>query len=194
VPQPVTQPRVQLEFLRSETEARLFKPKVTVASILVVILLTIFVWQNRQPRRLAQPLQSDSSGLQVDNPEPQPTVTPTASGAHLTDVRHWSKKDYTTIGVFLDAPARYHVIALHHPERINVDLRDTSVAAELASKKGMVVADVNNGLVRRVLAAQGGSITHLVVELKEPTEYNALMSAESPYWLMIALHPRRRKH
>jgi hypothetical protein len=85
------------------------------------------------------------------------------------------------------------VTALHDPERKNVDLQDTSIETELPRKTEMI-ADVNNGSVTRVLATQEETITRVVLELKKPMDYNAVMSAESPYWHMIALHPPTAKH
>jgi hypothetical protein len=191
--EPAAQIETRFDFLRSETEPKLFTPKIAVAVVFIATLLTILIWQTWMPRP-SHLFLTDSSGLQVADPELQPTVTPTPSGqAHLTDVRHWSKKDYTTIALFLDAAVKYKVTALHDPERINVDLQDTSVAAELPKKKEMVV-DVNNRLVARVLAAQEGSNARVVLDLKMPVEYNSVLSAESPYWLMIALHRRPKRH
>jgi hypothetical protein len=74
-----------------------------------------------------------------------------------TRIVHWSKRDYTSIAVFLDGAARYQATTLHDPERIRFDLQDTSIAAGLLGKKPKkeeMVWYVNDGLVARIHAAQ----------------------------------------
>jgi N-acetylmuramoyl-L-alanine amidase len=189
---PVAPNAVEFDFLKRETEPTLFTPKVIIALILVLMLLAILIWQHWRPRPL--PLPSEQTSLHADDSEPQPTIAPVAAGeAHLSEIRHWSKTDYTSIAVFLDGAAKYQAAALHDPERIYFDLQDTSLPAEFEKKREMVV-DVNDRLVERVRAAQkDGNVTRVVLDLKGPAEYNTVLSSESPYRLMIAVHPRGTK-
>jgi len=183
--------QVQFEF-PSETNPRLFTPKLIIGVVLVLTLLTVVVWQYWRP--LASLSESETSRLPVGYPEPQPTITPVPAGqAHLTRIVHWSKRDYTSIAVFLDGAAKYQTTTLHDPERIRFDLQDTSIAAGLLGKKRKkeIVTYVNDGQVARIHAAQEeGNITSVVLDLKAPAEYNAVLSGAFPYRLMIAVHPR----
>jgi GAF domain/AMIN domain len=185
--------QVQFEF-PSETNPRLFTPKIIIGLVLVLTLLSVLVWQYWGPRPLSPFSESDTSRVQVGDAEPQPTVTPVPSGqAHLTRIVHWSKRDYTSIAVFLDGAARYQATTLHDPERIRFDLQDTSIAAGLLGKKPKkeeMVWYVNDGLVARIHAAQEGNVTRVVLDLKAPADYNAVLSAAFPYRLMIAVHLR----
>ncbi|MBV9610420.1 MAG: N-acetylmuramoyl-L-alanine amidase, partial [Acidobacteria bacterium] len=184
---------VAFDFLKSEDEPKLFTPKIILAVVLVLTLLAVLVWEHWAPHPIPPPSVVELARLQPGS-EPQPTVAPApVSEAHLTEIKHWSKKDYTSIAVFLDGATKYDSAALHDPERIYFDLQDTTMPAEYSNKKELVV-DVNDRLVSRVRAAQkGGSVTRVVLDLKAPAEYNTVLSADSPYRLMISIHPRGTK-
>ena len=189
---------IEFDFLKGEEKTKVFTPKVIIAVIVVAALLALLVWEYWTPHPVPPPKESENSSAQPVTESatsgPQPTVVPSASGqAHLTEIRHWSKHDYTSIAVFLDGAAKYQAAALHDPERIYFDLQETSLAENFPKKKELVV-DVDDQLVERVRAAQkDGSVTRVVLDLKSPAEYNTVLSSDSPYRLMIAVHPRGTK-
>jgi len=184
--------KIAFEFLRSKTNPKLFTPKVLIGVAFVLIMLSVLVWQYWGPRPLASISQSETSGLQVGDPEPQPTISVPAGQAHLTRIAHWSKGDYTSIAVFLDGAPTYQATTLHDPERIRFDLQDTSMAAGLLRNKQQkeMITYVNDGLIAHIHAQEKGNITSIVLDLKAPADYNAVLSVVFPYRLMIAVHPR----
>lgn len=58
-------------------------------------------------------------------------LAPMANGLEVRDVRLWRAPDHTRIVFDLTAPAKHKLIALEKPDRIVVDLADTSLAASL---------------------------------------------------------------
>ena len=194
-PEPAVPTAIEFDFLKSETETNVFTPKVMIAAALVLLLLAILFWQHWRPRPIPLPSVADVSQVRPEASEPQPTVAPApATGAHLTEIKYWSKKDYTSIAVFLDGGVKYQAASLHDPERIYFDLQDTSIAPADGQNKKEMILEVDDQLVERVRAAQkDGSVTRVVLDLKAPVEYNTVLSSESPYRLMIAVHPRGTK-
>ncbi len=183
---------------------RVVTPKVALAVLMVGILLGTFVWQQIQARRqdevqVAPPQAPDfyvipapgaaSTGAAA---EPQQTPETPAIGlgpAQLAEVHFRSKPDYTTIGLYLDAPVKYVSATLHGPDRFYFDLEQTTLGPKLPRNKKEIVYNVNDSLVSQIRVAQkSDTLVRIVVDLKKAAEFTDVLSPREPYRLMISVH------
>ena len=126
-------------------------------------------------------------------------VAPASALTRVTDVRLWSGPEGTRLVLDLSAPAKHHVFAIEHPDRIVIDLENAQLALknELPGSQGPV-RKVRSGpraerglrIVLDLVSAQplrsftvgpDGSAGHrLVVELPSRTRSNAPAVAGPP--------------
>jgi N-acetylmuramoyl-L-alanine amidase len=119
-----------------------------------------------------------------------PEQTGVSSGpSQLLSIRSWSKREGTTIALFLEGPAKWQSELLKDPARIYFDLENTQLAPEMLgkSREGLAIP-VNDGLVSRVRVGQREqSAARVVIDLAAAAEYSAVLSPAEPYRLMIVV-------
>jgi N-acetylmuramoyl-L-alanine amidase len=183
---------------------RLLTPKAVLAAVMVAILLGTFVWQQVQARRQAEVeppppqapdfyvIPAPTAASPAPTAEPQQTPETPAIGlgpAQLGEVHFRSKPDFTTIGLYLDAPVKYVSATLHGPDRFYFDLEQTTLGAKLPRNKKEIIYNVNDKLVSQVRVAQkSDTVVRVVVDLKTAAEFTDVLSPREPYRLMISIH------
>jgi N-acetylmuramoyl-L-alanine amidase len=170
------------------------------AAMLVVLVGAGATLGVRQWNRMRQPKPAPATPV-IASPIEAPVaegavevaLAPTAvpGPAQITDVRYWSKDDLTSIALFLDGLVNYDSAALHDPDRIYFDLRQTTVAPDLDGGLKEKIIEVNDTLVRRVRLAHKDGVTRVVVDLTGSFEYSSVLSSTAPYRLMISVHAPR---
>jgi N-acetylmuramoyl-L-alanine amidase len=99
----------------------------------------------------------------------------------VTDIRHWSNADSSTVVIDLQDQVQYEAHRLTNPERIYFDLHDTRLPAELFGK----TFDIGDELVQRVRIAQPiPGITRVVLETKGAPNFSVSLEI-NPYRLVV---------
>lgn len=99
----------------------------------------------------------------------------------VTDVRHWSSFDASTVAIDLGDQVQYEAHRLSSPERIYFDLHDTKLASNLSGK----IIEVGDGLLTRVRVAQPmASVTRVVLETKGGSNFSVSLEP-NPYRLVV---------
>jgi N-acetylmuramoyl-L-alanine amidase len=90
----------------------------------------------------------------------------TAAGARveITNLRMWPAPDHTRVVFDVDGPLEHSVFVLKSPERVVVDLRDTSLTRKIARP------DKSDRLLRRIRSAtRGKRDLRVVLDMKQST-------------------------
>ena len=135
-----------------------------------------------------QPVAAPAQGPPA-KPEPTPAATPPAlpATATLRAVRYSANSNSTAVELDLDRPAELHAEALHHPERVFVDLSETSIAAEVGSSSGITTVNVSDARVRRVRIGRRETATRVVLDLNCQCQFSYKMSPSPPYRLVVTV-------
>ncbi len=115
----------------------------------------------------------------------QPAVpsnaVPAADFARVTDLRHWSTPQSSTVVIELQREVPFLAHRLHSPERIYFDVQDSKLAPELKDK----TFQIEDGLVERVrVASPQNGISRVVLDTKGEREFSTSVSAE-PYRIIV---------
>lgn len=135
-------------------------------------------------------LQPASATLtQVPEPiseEPAPAIpaskiSPPDEITRVTEIRHWSTPQSSTIVIELQREVSFLSHRLHAPERIYYDLHATQLAPELKDKT-FVIAD---GIVDKIrVASPQPSVSRVVLDTAAQREYTTTTSTQ-PYRIII---------
>jgi N-acetylmuramoyl-L-alanine amidase len=99
----------------------------------------------------------------------------------VTDIRHWSSTDSSTVVIDIQDQVQYEAHRLSHPERIYFDLHDTTLAAALSNR----TIAVNDALLQRVRVAQPmAGVTRVVLETNGASDFSVSLEP-NPYRLVI---------
>ncbi len=99
----------------------------------------------------------------------------------VTDIRHWSSADSSTVVIDIQDQVQYEAHRLSHPERIYFDLHDTTLAAALSNR----IITVNDALLERVRVAQPmAGVTRVVLETNGASDFSVSLEP-NPYRLVI---------
>jgi N-acetylmuramoyl-L-alanine amidase/GAF domain-containing protein len=99
----------------------------------------------------------------------------------VTDIRHWSSADSSTVVIDIQDQVQYEAHRLPHPERIYFDLHDTTLAAALSNR----IIAVNDALLQRVRVAQPmAGVTRVVLETNGASDFSVSLEP-NPYRLVI---------
>jgi len=99
----------------------------------------------------------------------------------VTDIRHWSSADSSTVVIDIQDQVQYEAHRLPHPERIYFDLHDTTLAAALSNRS----IAVNDALLQRVRVAQPmAGVTRVVLETNGASDFSVSLEP-NPYRLVI---------
>jgi N-acetylmuramoyl-L-alanine amidase len=99
----------------------------------------------------------------------------------VTDIRHWSSADSSTVVIDVQDQVQYEAHRLPHPERIYFDLHDTTLAAALSNR----IIAVNDALLQRVRVAQPmAGVTRVVLETNGASDFSVSLEP-NPYRLVI---------
>ena len=99
----------------------------------------------------------------------------------VTDIRHWSSADSSTVVIDIQDQVQYEAHRLPHPERIYFDLHDTTLAAALSNR----IIAVNDTLLQRVRVAQPmAGVTRVVLETNGASDFSVSLEP-NPYRLVI---------
>jgi N-acetylmuramoyl-L-alanine amidase len=102
----------------------------------------------------------------------------------VTDVRHWSKPDYTRVAIDLEQNIKYESQRIDRPDRIVFDLLDSKLSSRLLGK----TFDVNDGLLKKVRVAQfQPGKTRVVLEVDDLSDYDSVILS-NPSRLIINIH------
>ena len=128
-------------------------------------------------QRTAAAIETDSGTISVTPATPQEL----AKFPKITAIRHWSSGDSSTVVLDLEDQVQYETHRLSKPDRIYVDLHDTTLAPDLAAK----TIDIGDSLISRVRIAQPiAGMTRVVLETKGNP--NSSVSLEpNPYRLVL---------
>ena len=151
------------------------------------------------PQRAKTEPQSPPSPTLAQAPQTQPGATPSAptvappalpARATLRAVRHVSNPKSTAIELDLDRPVEVRAEALHHPERVFLDLSATGIAAEVGSSSVVTTLNISDSRVRRVRLARREAATRVVLDLNCPLRYSYKVSQSPPYQLVVTVEER----
>jgi len=99
----------------------------------------------------------------------------------VTDIRHWSSADSSTVVIDIQDQVQYEAHRLPHPERIYFDLHDTTLAPALSNR----IITVNDALLQRVRVAQPmAGVTRVVLETNGASDFSVSLEP-NPYRLVI---------
>jgi N-acetylmuramoyl-L-alanine amidase len=127
------------------------------------------------PVRAAETVTEDSGDASPVNAE-EAGVLP-----RVTDIRHWSSADSSTVVIDIQDQVQYEAHRLPHPERIYFDLHDTTLAAALSNR----IIAVNDALLQRVRVAQPmAGVTRVVLETNGASDFSVSLEP-NPYRLVI---------
>lgn len=127
---------------------------------------------------------SESENAQVEESSlPPPVPEKPGTQPEVTDIRHWSSPDSSTVVIDLQDQVQYEAHRLANPERIYFDLFDTRLANDLSNKK----IEVGDALLQRVRVAQPvRGVTRVVLETKGGSNFSVSMEV-NPYRLVVEL-------
>jgi len=127
------------------------------------------------PVAAAEAVREDSGDASPVNAE-EAGVLP-----RVTDIRHWSSADSSTVVIDIQDQVQYEAHRLPHPERIYFDLHDTTLAAALSNR----IIAVNDALLQRVRVAQPmAGVTRVVLETNGASDFSVSLEP-NPYRLVI---------
>src|SRR5580693_6163781 len=99
----------------------------------------------------------------------------------VTDIRHWSSADSSTVVIDIQDQVQYEAHRLPHPERIYFDLHDTTLAAALSNR----IIAANDTLLQRIRVAQPmAGVTRVVLETNGASDFSVSLEP-NPYRLLI---------
>ncbi|HEX2712612.1 MAG TPA: AMIN domain-containing protein, partial [Candidatus Acidoferrales bacterium] len=124
------------------------------------------------------------------DPERRPAaergLTPTMSSVQVLGVRFSSRPDSTRVAVDLEGDVRYTVGRLSNPERLYMDLFQTTISSQLKNHR----IAVGDGLLDRVrIGNNQESVTRLVLDLRSAVRYR-ISELTSPSQLLVELSQR----
>src|SRR3989304_7673743 len=97
----------------------------------------------------------------------------------LNGIRYWKDPNYTRIVIDLSSPATYHNKYLPNPDRLFIDIRNTTIG------KGINPIQIGDGVVTQVRAGQHDKETvRVVIDLSARAEYK-ILPLTSPDRLVI---------
>lgn len=127
--------------------------------------------------------QPAPAALLDDDSDTPPPRTPAEAGLlpQVMGVRHWSSGDSSTVVIDLQDQVQYEAHRLPKPERIYLDLYDTTLVPQLTNR----ILVVDDALVQRVRIAQPmASVTRVVLETKGTPDYSVSLEP-NPYRLVV---------
>jgi len=189
VVEPVAVPNFQAEEIRESAYPGL---KIVVALVLLAVLVGTGVWWKLHTR----PVNTSTASVpQVQTSQPAHAATETASAQNLpadktdeptavTDIRHWSSTNSSTVVIDLQDGVRYEEHRLYDPDRIYFDLPDTTLEHKLVGK----IVEIGDSFLLRVRVAQPTpGTTRVVLDTKNNPGYTIRMD-QAPYRLVIEVH------
>jgi GAF domain/AMIN domain len=111
-----------------------------------------------------------STGAAVDAQSPAANTAPATDLAKVTDLRHWSTPQSSTV-----------VIELQAPERIYFDVQDSQLAPELRDK----TFQIGDGIVQRIrVASPQNGVSRVVLDTLGQREFSTSISTQ-PYRIIV---------
>ena len=203
-----TTPEPALTFGQSTAETE--RKPITLYLLIAIVIVAAFaggVWWKLNAAKLGSAIVTrnaapNSSISKTDTPAaPSPATsaeTDVSSGAEeeeaspatpqemskfprVTNVRHWSSTDSSTVVLDLEDQVQYEAHRLANPDRIYFDLHDTQLAPELMNKS----IDIGDALLNRMRVAQPiAGMTRVVLETKANTTFSVSLEP-NPYRLLV---------
>ncbi len=100
----------------------------------------------------------------------------------LNGIRYWKDPNYTRIVIDLSGPATYHNKYLRNPDRLFIDIRNTTIG------KGINPIQIGDGVVTQVRAGQHDKGTvRVVIDFSAKAEYK-ILPLTSPDRLVIDIY------
>src|SRR5437773_7800164 len=131
-----------------------------------------------------QPSKTEPAENKKDSDSRSADTNPKAP--RVTDVRHWSTSDSTSVQIDLDREVKFESQRMDRPDRLVFDLLNSRLAAALAGK----MFDVDDGPVKKIRVAQfQPGKTRVVLEVDRSCDYVASLLADPPR-LSIEIHAR----
>ncbi len=167
--------------------------------IAVVLALGAGVWwmsRHSAPPKLQTPAPATPSSAAVEKqPEPPPPVPPNedespsstdekhSARTMVTGIWHVSSADSSTVIIDMQGEAQYEAHRLSSPERIYLDLRDTSLAPGLFGK----TIEIADALLSRVRIAQPTKgVSRVVLETTGASDFSVSLQSK-PYRLVVEI-------
>lgn len=124
---------------------------------------------------------ASSTGAAVDAPSPAANTLSATELAKVTDLRHWSTPQSSTVVIELQRETPFLAHRLHAPERIYFDVQDSQLAPELKDK----VFQIGDGIVERVrVASPQNGVSRVVLDTNGEREFSTSVSTE-PYRIIV---------
>jgi len=164
----------------SDARLKLFIGAVVISSVLLSLALAMRVTRRSSPHASAPGSTVSSAPLVLPAP-PKMTSGP----IQVFAVRFHSRQELTTISIDLSAPVTFAAKRLDHPDRIYFDLEDAAVVPQTPN-----LLEVNDSWVSKIrIGKNAQGVTRVVVDLKCPCEYSAVVSTLPPFKLVVIVHP-----
>ena len=178
------------------------KPRST-ASVAIVILLLVLAlgagaglwWKSRQSSVAQPPTPPPVSAPVAAQPEPEPappvpedepssgTDEKHSARTLVTGIYHVSSVDSSTVIIDMQGEVQYEAHRLSSPERIYIDLHDTSLAPGLFGKT-IEIGDARLARVRIAQPTKG--ITRVVLETTGASDFSVSLQS-NPYRLVVEI-------
>ncbi|MGH9505039.1 MAG: N-acetylmuramoyl-L-alanine amidase [Terriglobales bacterium] len=130
-----------------------------------------------------------SKSPETGNPAPDTDAEVPAGSqkpAYVTQVRHWSKPDYTRVAIDLERDVKFESQRIDDPERIFFDLLDTNLPSTLLGK----TFEVDDGLLKKIRVAQfQPGKARIVLEVEDRSDYTTFLLTDPPR-LIIDVHSK----
>ena len=122
-----------------------------------------------------------STGAAVDAQSPAANTAPATQLAKVTDLRHWSTTQSSTVVIELQRETPFLAHRLHAPERIYFDVQDSQLVPELKDKS----FQIGDGIVERIrVASPQNGVSRVVLDTTGEREFSTSVSTE-PYRITV---------
>jgi len=117
----------------------------------------------------------------LDAQSPAANTAPATDLAKVTDLRHWSTPQSSTVVIELQRETSFLAHRLHAPERIYFDVQDSQLAPELKDK----TFQIGDGIVQRIrVASPQSGISRVVLDTNGEREFSTSVSTQ-PYRITV---------
>ncbi len=124
---------------------------------------------------------SPSTGPAIDIQSPAANTAPATDLAKVTDLRHQSTPQSSTVVIELQRETSFLAHRLHAPERIYFDVQDSQLAPELKDK----TFQIGDGIVQRIrVASPQSGISRVVLDTTGEREFSTSVSTQ-PYRIIV---------
>ena len=136
----------------------------------------------------ASPVQVPVTSAAIESGQAQSTAaTPVkaeqGSYPRVTDIRHWSTAQSSTVVIELERELPFLAHRLHGPERIYLDLQGSQLAPELTGKN----FDVSDGIVDKIrIASPQSGVSRIVLDTKGEHEFTTSVSTQ-PFRVIVEI-------